>query len=256
MYRPSGWSLYDRRWAFLEGSNDEDILVKYWSNAVLLLPADKSQYPRPLLASASMLGWILLSLVQCFTLCSQVPNTITIMTHHAPNHHFLHTKCVWYWCLWSWAWTQKCIFCSFIWPSRWRFALSSKKVFLRYSLMVCPNAHLSACISLKLWNLYLVQKQVKILVHYSHTWTPWKICLKRLIDFLGDCSEHRLTVRMWFSVLNDCDQPVWPLTLSCTFSVSLDLSRRHFIVRLVGAFLPENSLQNCTWVWTTDFIIK
>jgi len=180
MYRPRGWSLYDRRWAFPEGSNDEDIQVKYWSNAVLLLPANKSQYPRPLLASASMLGWILLSLVQCFALCSQVPDTITIMTHHAPNHHFLHTKCVWYWCLRSWAWTQKCIFCSFIWPSRWKFALSSKKSLsprnqdgFCFTHWWFAQTHISQLASV--WSC-------QICILYRNRWRSW--CIIRILEHL------------------------------------------------------------------------
>jgi len=70
--------------------------VKDWSNAVLLHPADKSQYPCPLIASTSVLGLIFFSLVQCIALCSHLPEPIwpdnSIMTQRTPNSQFLHTK--------------------------------------------------------------------------------------------------------------------------------------------------------------------
>jgi len=57
-------------------------------------------------------------------------------------------------------------------------------------------------------------------------------------------------------VLTDRDRPLQPLMLFCTLSVSLNLSRRRFIVNLVGVFPPGQALRNCRWVWTTDFVAR
>jgi len=80
--------------------------------------------------------------------------------------------------------------------------------------------------------------------------------VKRLVDFLGDCSKHCHTVAMLFSVLTDRGRQLQPLMLFCTLPISMNLSSRRFIVSLVGAFQPLKSFQSCRWDWTTDFVAK
>ena len=92
----------------------------------MLLHPDKSQYLCPLLASSSVPEWIFFWLVQCFDLCSQSSNIMHLsasLNQYGsimllwPNTHQTVTFSTWngqYW--WSWAWSQKWIFCSFTWP--------------------------------------------------------------------------------------------------------------------------------------------
>lgn len=79
---------------------------------------------------------------------------------------------------------------------------------------------------------------------------------KRLVDFLGDCSKHCLTVSVLYSVLTDRSRPLRPSMLSCTFLVSLNLSNRQFVLRLDGAFFPGKLIRDCRWLWKTDFVAK
>ena len=115
--------------------------------------------------------------------------------------------------------------------------------------MVCPKASLSA--------LFASVLSCKICILYGSTSRSWFMMRvtellersvswdKRLVDFLGDCSKDCLTVSVLFSVLTDRGRPLRPLMVSSTFPIFLILSKRRFIVRLVGAFLPGKSLRNC-----------
>jgi len=82
---------------------------------------------------------------------------------------------------------------------------------------------------------------------YRNRWRSWCIMRitelegfvswdQRLLDSLGNCSKHRLTITIWFSVLTDRGRPLRPLMLSCTFPIFLNLSRRRIIVSLFSAW--------------------
>jgi len=81
-------SPLDGRWAYLWGCNDGGIWVKHLSNVMLLHPADKSQNPCPLLASASVPGLtFLISSMYCITLCLQLP-----VVNQQPRKSMVHSQ--------------------------------------------------------------------------------------------------------------------------------------------------------------------
>ena len=159
-------------------------------------------------------------------------------------------------CSWGWAWTKNCMFCLLTFPIRWKCASSLKKIRSRKlgwssirQLMLWQNASLSA--------LFAAVWACRIYILYRNMWRSWCIilitdvldrsvsCNKRLVDFLGDIAKCSLTLSMLGSVLGDLSCPLWPLFLSWTTPVSLNLFKRCRIVTLIGAFLPGKSLQNC-----------
>ena len=70
---------------------------------------------------------------------------------------------------------------------------------------------------------------------------------KRVVDFLGDCSKHCFTATTsCFVLTTSCfvltnrDRPLQPLMLSCTFPVSLILSRTHLLRVCLERFRLES----------------
>ena len=91
---------------------------------------------------------------------------------------------------------------------------------LRFADALPKGTYLSLiCIGLKLQNLYLIQKQVKILVSYAHNWSPWKICL--LVQ--TSCKFHWRLPQTLSHSHNVIFCPDWSW-------LSLNLRRSHFIV--------------------------
>ena len=88
------------------------------------------------------------------------------------------------------------------------------------------------CIGLKLQNLYFMQKQAKILVHYAHNWTPWKICPVEQTSCGFPWRQLQPLFRRHdvIFVLIDHSRSQLLSMLSRTLPVSLNLFRRRFIV--------------------------
>ena len=121
-------------------------------------------------------------------------------------------------------------------------------------LMVDPNTRLS------------VRSEVyKVCILYGNKWRSWCIMRitelfegsnsqdKRFVDFtLSVVSRSRCDFLCWLTVSGHCEL----FMLACRLPVSLNLSRKRFVVKLIGAFLPGKSLRNCRWVWTTDLFTE